>query len=254
MERQAFDRMAELDSTHWWYVARRHILASLIEREVRLPPDAEILEIGCGTGHNLKMLGRYGALEAVELDEDARALATKRLGRPVRAGKLPDIAFQFDKTFDLITLLDVLEHIPNDGAALAAIFRLLKPGGKLLLTVPANPWMWSAHDTVHHHYRRYRKREIAALGREAGLEIDLLSPFNSLLYPPIAAVRLLGQLRGKEDSDDRMPWALVNGLLSAVFGMEAALVGRVPFPVGVSLVAILRRPVAVMNSTESRSS
>ena len=88
MERQAFDRMAELDSTHWWYVARRHILASLIEREVRLPPDAEILEIGCGTGHNLKMLGRYGALEAVELDEDARALATKRLGRPVRAGRL----------------------------------------------------------------------------------------------------------------------------------------------------------------------
>jgi SAM-dependent methyltransferase len=254
MERQAFDRMAELDSTHWWYVARRRILAALIEREVRLPADATILEIGCGTGHNLEMIGRYGALEAVELDDDARALASKRLGRPVRAGKLPDIADEIGRTFDLVTLLDVLEHIPDDREALAAIVRLMKPGGKLLLTVPANPWMWSAHDTVHHHHRRYRKREIAALAREAGLEIDLLSLFNSLLYPPIAAVRLLGQWRGKEESDDRMPPAPVNALLSTVFGMEAALVGRVPFPVGVSLVAILRRPVAVRNRTESRSS
>ena len=86
MERQAFDRMAELDSTHWWYVARRRILASLIEREVRLPVRADILEIGCGTGHNLEMLSRFGALGAVELDDDARALASKRFGRPVRAG------------------------------------------------------------------------------------------------------------------------------------------------------------------------
>lgn len=246
--------MAELDSSHWWYVARRRILASLIEREVRLPPDATILEIGCGTGHNLEMLGRYGAVEAVELDDDARALAGKRLGRPVRAGKLPDIADEIGKSFDLVTLLDVLEHIPDDREALGAIVRLMKPGGKLLLTVPANPWMWSAHDTVHHHHRRYRKREIAALARGVGLEIVLLSPFNSLLYPPIAAIRLLGQLRGKEDSDDRMPPAPVNALLSALFGLESSLVGRVPFPVGVSLVAILRRPVAVRKSTESRSS
>ncbi len=254
MERQAFDRMAELDSTHWWYIARRRILASLIEREVRLPPDATILEIGCGTGHNLAMLGRFGALDAVELDDDARALASRRLGRPVRAGKLPDIADEIGATFDLVTLLDVLEHIPDDREALGAIVRLMKPGGKLLLTVPANPWMWSAHDTVHHHHRRYRQRELAALAKDAGLEIDLLSPFNTLLYPPIAAVRRLGQWRGKDESDDRMPAAPVNRLLSAVFGLERGLVGRIKLPFGVSLVAILRRPVAVRNRTESLSS
>ena len=245
MERQAFDRMAELDATHWWYVARRRILANLIEREVHLPAHATILEIGCGTGHNLQMLARYGALEAVELDDAARALASKRLGQPVRAGKLPDLANEMDKTFDLVTLLDVLEHIPDDREALAAIVRLITPGGKLLLTVPANPWMWSAHDTVHHHFRRYRKREIAALSREVGLEIELLSHFNSLLYVPIAAVRLIGQLRGKGVSDDRMPPSAVNRLLTAVFGFESWAVGRIPFPVGVSLVAVLRRPVTV---------
>lgn len=244
MERQAFDRMAELDTTHWWYVARRRILAALIEREVRLPPEASILEIGCGTGHNLGMLGRYGELDAVELDDDARALASTRLGRPVRAGKLPEIADEIGKTFDLVTLLDVLEHIPGDSQALAAIVRLMKPDGKLLLTIPANPWMWSAHDTVHHHHRRYRKRDISRLAREAGLEIDLLSHFNSLLYPPIAAVRLLGKLIGKEESDDRMPAVLVNRLLSGLFGFESRLIGKVRFPFGVSLVAILRRPRA----------
>ena len=254
MERQAFDRMAELDRAHWWYVGRRKIIARLIERKVRLPAGATILELGCGTGHNLEMLGRYGELEAVELDDDARALASKRLGRPIRAGKLPEIADEIGCEYDLVTLLDVLEHISDDREALAAVVRLMKPGGKLLLTVPANPWMWSAHDTIHHHHRRYRKGEIAAIARELGLEIHLLSLFNSLLYPPIAVIRLLGKWRSKEDSDDRMPPAPLNKLLSAVFGFERALVGRVPFPVGVSLVAILRRPVAVLNKTESRSS
>ena len=81
----------------------------------------------------------------------------------------------------------------------------LKPGGALLLTVPINPWMWSAHDVAHHHHRRYRKHEIRKLARDAGYEIELLSPFNSLLFPPIAAVRLVGKLTGKDDSDDAMP-------------------------------------------------
>ena len=242
MERKVYEQMAQLDQRHWWFTARRRIVAELIERVARPPKDARILELGAGTGHNLAMLSRFGKVEASELDPIARELASERLGREVKEAALPDLSMFPAGSYDLIALLDVLEHVPDDKGSLAAIMTRLKPGGALLLTVPANPWMWSAHDVAHHHHRRYRKGEIEQLANEAGFEIDLLSPFNSLLFPPIAAVRLAGKLTGKDDSDDAMPGALVNWALDTVFGLEKSLIGRVPMPFGVSLVAVLRRP------------
>ena len=242
MERKVYEQMARLDGRHWWFTARRRILEGVIKRIVRPPPDARILELGAGTGHNLAMLSRFGEVEASELDPIARELATERLGKPVVAAALPDLAMFKADSYDLVALLDVLEHVSDDTGSIAAIRGLLKPGGALLLTVPINPWMWSAHDAAHHHHRRYRKKEIGRLAREAGYEIELLSPFNSLLFPPIAAVRLLGKLTGKDDSDDALPPAPVNRILDGVFGLERGLVGRVPMPFGVSLAAVLRRP------------
>jgi SAM-dependent methyltransferase len=242
MERKVYEQMAELDQRHWWFTARRRILDGLIERVARPPKDARILELGAGTGHNLAMLSRFGRVEASELDPIARKLAGERLGREVEEAALPDLSMFPADSYDLIALLDVLEHVPDDKASLAAIMTRLKPGGALLLTVPANPWMWSAHDVAHHHHRRYRKEEIARLAKEAGYEIELLSPFNSLLFAPIAAVRLAGKLTGKDDSDDAMPGDFVNRALDTVFGLERSLIGRVPMPFGVSLVAVLRRP------------
>ena len=123
---------------------------------------------------------------------------------------LPDLSIFPADSYDMIALLDVLEHVPDDKGSLAAIFTRLKPGGALLLTVPANPWMWSAHDVAHHHHRRYRKGEIAALAKEAGFEIDLLSPFNTMLFPLIAGVRLLNKVRGHDSADDALPPKPVN--------------------------------------------
>ena len=244
MERKVFDQMAKLDSRHWWFSARRRILDGVIERIVKPPKRARILEVGCGTGHNLAMLSRFGEVEASELDPVARQLASERLGRTVLEAALPDLSMFPAGSYDLIALLDVLEHVPDDRASLAAILTRLKPGGALLLTVPINPWMWSAHDAAHHHHRRYRKREIGAMARDAGYEIELLSPFNTLLFPPIAAARAIGKLRGDQSSDDAMPGALVNATLDRIFGLERALIGRVPLPFGVSLVSVLRRPRA----------
>ncbi|HXG80636.1 MAG TPA: class I SAM-dependent methyltransferase [Sphingomicrobium sp.] len=242
MERKVYEQMAQLDGAHWWFTARRRILDGVIERYVRLPKDARILELGAGTGHNLAMLSRFGNVEASELDPVARELASERLGRPVVEAALPDLTMFPADSYDMVALLDVLEHVPDDKGSLFAIKGLLKPGGALLLTVPINPWMWSAHDVAHHHHRRYRKNEIRKLAEEAGYEIDLLSPFNSLLFPPIAAVRLVGRLTNKDDSDDAMPPAPVNKLLDTIFGLERELIGRVPMPFGVSLIAVLRRP------------
>ena len=242
MERKVYDQMAQLDSRHWWFTARRRILDGIIERIVKPPKDARILELGAGTGHNLAMLSRFGSVEASELDPVARELASERLGRPVVEAALPDLSMFPASSYDLIALLDVLEHVPDDKGSLKAILQLLNPGGALLVTVPINPWMWTAHDAAHHHQRRYRKQEIRKLALDSGYQIDLLSPFNSLLFPPIAAVRLVGKITGKDDSDDAMPSGPVNAVLDRVFGLERALIGRVPMPFGVSLVAVLRRP------------
>ena len=239
MERAVFDRMAEQDSSHWWFLGRRRILSDLIEREIPLPANARILEIGCGTGHNFGMLGRFGHVDAIEVDDKARALASRRLGREVGNAPLPALEGIHDGSFHLIALLDVLEHVVEDRASLESIKRKLAPGGRVLLTVPANPWMWSAHDAAHHHHRRYSKASLARVIRDAGLTIRRMSYFNTLLFPIAAAARIAGKLMNKQESDVQMPPAPLNRALGAVFAFERHLVGRVPLPAGVSLVAIL---------------
>ena len=239
MERAVFDRMAELDSRHWWFVARRRILSDLIAREVPLPNHARILEIGCGTGHNFEMLGRFGHVDALEIDDGARALASSRLGREVGTAPLPELTGIPDDAYHLIALLDVLEHIEEDRASLASIKRKLAPGGRILLTVPANEWMWSAHDAAHHHHRRYSKAALRSVIASAGLRIETMSYFNTLLFPVAAAARVAGKLMRKTKSDDALPAAPVNALLGTIFGLERHIVGRIPLPAGVSLVAVL---------------
>ncbi len=239
MERAVFDRMAEQDQVHWWYVARRRILSDLIGREIDLTDQARILEIGCGTGHNFDMLRRFGRLDAIEVDRAARTLASGRLGHAVGDAPLPALTGVPEGAYDLIALLDVLEHVDDDRAALESIATRLAPGGHILVTVPAYQWMWSAHDVAHHHKRRYSKRSLRAVIAAAGLTADRIGYFNSLLFPVAAAARIAGNMAGKSSSDDKMPAAPVNRLLQGIFGLERHLVGRVPLPAGVSLFAIL---------------
>ena len=239
MERVVYDRMAELDERHWWYRARREILAAYLAREAGLTPGARILEVGCGTGHNLPMLGSFGRVDAIEVDGAARAIASRRLGHAVMDAPLPQLTGVPMHSYDLIAMLDVLEHVEEDRAALASLAQRLRPGGRILLTVPAHPWMWSAHDEVNHHKRRYTRRSLKAAVRDAGLRLEMLSWFNSLLFPLAAAARVAGRLTGKEDSDDTLPPAPVNRLFETLFGLERYAIGRVPFPPGVSLAAIV---------------
>ena len=162
MERLAYREMAELDQKHWWYRARRKVLADLIRREVAPPPDARILEIGCGTGHNFEVLKQFGSVDAIELDDESRVIAERRLGRTIMTSPLPQLAGVRDD-YDVIAALDVIEHIDDDAAALAAIATKLRPGGKFVMAVPAHRWMWSAHDVVNHHKRRYSKAGLKRL-------------------------------------------------------------------------------------------
>ena len=238
MERVVYRQMAELDQRHWWYRARREILAELIRHDAKPPANADILEIGCGTGHNLEMLSEFGRVDAVELDEEARAVAEKRLGRKVMNAPLPELQGVGDRRYDLVAALDVIEHVDDDAAALAAIAGKLKPGGKLVMTVPAHQWMWSAHDVVNHHKRRYSKAALMRLVHASPLRLDRIGYFNSLLFPLAIAERLASKLRGKDDADVKLPPKPLNAALEAVFAAERHLVGRLPLPPGLSLFAV----------------
>lgn len=238
MDRVVYDRMAAHDSTHWWYRARRDILHDYLGRYGALPPHARILEIGCGTGHNLPMLAQFGEVDAIEIDPAARAIAGERLGKPVGDAPLPILPGVPHGAYDLIAVLDVVEHIENDVAALKAMAACLTPGGRILITVPAHPWMWSAHDEVNHHYRRYTKRSLRGAIAAAGLKPERLGYFNTLLFPLAAAARLWGKVTGREDSDDSPPPPAVNALFERIFRLERHLVGAAPMAPGLSIITL----------------
>jgi SAM-dependent methyltransferase len=238
MERFVYEQMAELDERHWWYRARREIIAALIRRTAMPPAGGALLEIGCGTGHNLAMLGQFGTIDALELDDQARSIAEKRLGRNVMRAPLPELAGVPDRHYDLIGAFDVIEHIDDDEAAIASIAGKLKPTGKFMMTVPAHAWMWSAHDRVNHHKRRYSKRGLRQLIERSPLRLDSIGYFNSLLFPVAVAQRLASKALRKDDADLKLPPTPLNTALERTFAAERHLIGRLPLPPGLSLFAV----------------
>ena len=239
MQPETYREMAQVQDHHWWFAARRKILAAVIGR-LRPPPRAEILEIGCGTGGNLAMLAGFGQLHAMEYDDVARGIAESLGVCPVLAGGLPEPVPFDEGRFDLVCLLDVLEHIADDEAALRRIGRLLKPSGRLLVTVPAYAWLWSGHDQAHHHHRRYTAEMLRQRAEAAGLTVSRPGYFNSLLFPLIAAIRILQKLTGRDGgSDAALPPRPINTLLAGLFGCERHIVPRALLPFGTSVMAVL---------------
>ena len=240
MDRAAYTSMSEQEGDHWWFVARRAIIDSLIRSHVPLPDDARILEAGCGTGGNLALLAAHGALDALEYDPQARALAAARgIARRVEPGMLPDAIGFGDTSYDMIALLDVLEHVDDDVGSLRALGGRLAQGGRILLTVPAVPWLWSDHDALHHHKRRYTHERLVAVAQEAGLAVQASGYFNTLLFPLAVAQRMTHQLFRREAALDARPAPWLNRGLERIFAAERHLLGRLRFPIGLSLYAAL---------------
>ncbi len=241
MDPTAYESMSAVEDKHWWFVARRRIIASLIERFARPPAGAKVLEAGCGTGGNLALLARYGKLDAFEYDPAARAKAAAKQVAEIDFGALPDQVARADGSYDLIALLDVLEHIEEDEASLQRLGGLLRDNGKLVLTVPAVPSLWSEHDVIHHHHRRYTRRSLEQCIAGAGLKVERIGYFNSLLFPVAWLQRQAQRLTGRHAALDAIPGKLLNGALEKVFGLERHILGKVDMPIGLSLFAVVSR-------------
>ena len=240
MDEAVYAGMAAVQDRHWWYRGRRAVVAAVIAR-LGLPANAQILEAGCGPGGNLEMLSGFGRVCAFEPHGPSRAVCAARGFARVLAGSLPD-QIPFAERFDLVCAFDVVEHVEDDVAALSALGDRLAPGGRLLLTVPAGPWMWSAHDERHHHYRRYTRRALAVSLLRAGFGTFRLTGINSHLWPVVAAIRGFQKLtRTDVNAEDAIPGPLANALLERLFRAEAPIAARFGYPIGVSLLAVASR-------------
>jgi SAM-dependent methyltransferase len=243
MDAALYPLMAQVEDTHWWFCSRQAIVASVLSG-LGLSPGARILEPGCGTGGNFAMLSRFGEVYAMDADLDACKFAGARKTAKVEQGQLPERVPFEGVSFDLVVMTDVLEHLVRDQDSLTALRERLKPGGWLLATVPAFQWLWSVHDTTHHHQRRYVARDLRALIERSGYSVAYLSYYNFLLFPAIAAARGLGRLRKSDpqhDHDLRAHSGLVNSILRTVFSSERHAIGRLTVPFGVSLLVVARK-------------
>ena len=235
---------AEEDRDHWWFLGRRAVI--LAEMARRLPAGgARLVELGCGSGGMLEALATFGPAVGIEADPTLRARARER-GLDVRAGTLPDALDLEPGHWDAVCLFDVLEHVDEEAGTLAACRRLLAPGGRLFVTVPAYPWLWSRHDDLLGHRRRYTARRLRRAAEEAGLTVERVTYFNTLLVPGIMAVRLVRAALGRPGHDLARPGPLLNRTLAACFATEARLLRRLSLPFGISIMLVAR-------STEPRS-
>ncbi|HUS71394.1 MAG TPA: methyltransferase domain-containing protein, partial [Anaerolineae bacterium] len=243
MDPAAYEVVHDLEESHWFFVARRRILSRLLDEMLEGAGNPRILDVGCGTGATMGFLERYGEVIGVDIAPQALKYGREQ-GRArlclADGGHLPFL----EDSFDLVTALDLLEHLEHEEVGLREMWRVLKNGGRLLAVVPAFAFLWSDFDRFSGHYRRYSKQELRSKIEGSGFQVSRLSYFNTLLFPFVWGVRTFKNWAGtwrtfRSDLEMRTPG--LNSLLASVFSMEGGLMARGDLPFGVSLICIARK-------------
>jgi SAM-dependent methyltransferase len=246
MNVEEYARMYQAEERQWWYAGMRAISLSLLGAQW---PDGDagdrrILDAGCGTGSNLAHFRRFGRTVGVDLSSDALRLCRTR---GVAAARSNLLALPFpDGTFDAVTSFDVIYHrwVADDRVAVREFVRVLRPGGLLLLRVPALKMLWGAHDEAVHSRHRYTRGEVRRLLEDEGLEVVRLTYANTLLFPVIAVRRTLDRVLGRHGSDVGFLPAPIEWTFRHLLGVESRLVRRLSLPLGASVFALARKPRA----------
>lgn len=246
MKVEEYQVMYEVEDTYWWYVGMRSIFLSLLDGHYGRRKDLKILDAGCGTGAMLSHLRSYGEVVGVDISSEAIRLATTREVEGCRLVQcsLTDLPFE-DGSFDLVTSFDVVSHIKEHGLAFQELGRVLKPGGRVVMNLPAYNPLRSEHDLAVHIERRYTRADVAAEAERVGLTVERVAHANTLLFLIAAAVRLAKKVYSKPASEARsdlrpLPPVINRGLAQVLF-VERRLLQRVDLPFGLSVVCVTRK-------------
>ena len=245
MDPSEYAKMCRLEEANWWYLGRRDLvlkMAARFDNGLSGKP-LRILDAGCGTGMILKYLQILGDVYGLDISKDALIFSRNRGLPSLICGSADKLPFK-DELFDLVLALDVIEHIDEDLSAVRELNRVLKPGGRLILTVPAFQFLWTNHDLALHHKRRYTRSGILSILRLGGFENEKATYWNFFLFLPVATIRLLKRFHrsGDEMQTDlaELPFHL-NGLLQELIGIENWIIEQIDLPVGVSVMCICRK-------------
>src|SRR5215831_14166954 len=243
MQEHTYPIMYEVEGKHWWFVGRRRIIEGFVERICRQLSKRRprILDVGCGTGANLQMLANFGVAEGVDVSDEALDFCRARGISKVKQGAAEALPYE-DASFDLVTGLDVVEHLDDDLAGLKEMRRVLRPGGHALLFVPAFMFLWGVQDDISHHRRRYTVSELKARLSEAGLQVERATYANITFFWPILIGRVIMRVTGlRPASENNITIGALNGFFGWIFGAESWWLRRLNFPFGVSIMCVAQR-------------
>ncbi len=261
MEERYYETYYQHETEHWWFRWRFKLIREVIGRIEGIPKRPRMLDAGCGTGQMLKMLQHHGNAVGLDLSREAISFASSREARNLVLGTVTNPPFA-EGSFDVALALDVIEHVDDDTAILQGLHALVRPGGALIVTVPAFQFLWSDHDRINLHRRRYRAAELRERLEESGFEIDRLTYCNTALFPVVAVVRraqaVMRRFRPKADDElnsdlHRYP-PVLNGLLYRLMLGETRLLRRFDLPIGVSILAVARRPMEPTRADDAAES
>jgi ubiquinone/menaquinone biosynthesis C-methylase UbiE len=260
MSDDLLSKFNKVESFHWWWEGRRELVKDFMNNLSK--KNGKLLDVGCGTGETMVYVKRNfkdWEVNGVDVSREAVNFAKKRGFTEVFLGKADRLPFKSNQ-FDAILLLDVIEHLDNSVSSILEMKRVLKPGGKILITCPALKIIWSKHDEGQGHVMRYERKEMRGLAEKTEMVLEKVKYFNFVLSLPIIVIRLLGKLPGFSflvSYDNGMNYEMasikpVNGLLRWIFVSEVSLLKKITYPWGISIMAVLEKPALSLSSTSSR--